>query len=100
MLIRLVLLGALIIALTGRCERPDGEAGGELAISLEFRSERQNVASLSDLLPKPMLTESGPALVIRTTGGEVRRSCEVAARKGVIGPRSTATQQARRHAGF
>jgi len=62
MLIRLVLLGALIIALTGRCERPDGEAGGELAISLEFRSERQNVASLSDLLPKPMLTESGPAL--------------------------------------
>lgn len=40
---RLELLDARSNALTGRCGRPDGVVGGELAISLEVPFGRQNV---------------------------------------------------------
>jgi hypothetical protein len=33
-LIRLLLLGGFIIALMGRCGKPDGDSGGELAMAL------------------------------------------------------------------
>jgi hypothetical protein len=34
MLIRLLLLGGFIIALIGRCSKPEGDSGGELAMAL------------------------------------------------------------------
>lgn len=44
MLMRLVVLGGLIIALTGLEGPPDGDPGGELAIALIRPSLRQNAA--------------------------------------------------------
>jgi hypothetical protein len=42
MLMRLVVLGGLIIALTGREGMPAGDPGGELAMALKNPSLRQN----------------------------------------------------------
>ena len=45
MLILLVVLGGLIIALTGREGMPAGDSGGELAMAPERRSLRQNTTT-------------------------------------------------------
>lgn len=50
MLIRLVVLGGLIIALTGLGGPAEGDSGGELAMALSNPSLRQNVVGVEDVV--------------------------------------------------
>jgi hypothetical protein len=78
MLIRLVVLGGLIIALTGREGTPAGDPGGELAMARSNPFLRQNTLLRSSEGVEELVGLRSRSLINRRVGLRSQRGCHVA----------------------